>query len=90
VLGWDVGGVQGDAEALVVGAYFDVVGNRLVALLISMTIQCVKSLLTTIEEPSFPVWLFEPGHGQQNRRVVVSWSAPRGLKPFRFVALTPA
>ena len=29
-----------DAEAPVVGAYFDVVGNLLVALLISMTIQC--------------------------------------------------
>jgi hypothetical protein len=40
MLGWDVGGVQGDAEALVVGADFDVVGNPLVAVLISMTIQC--------------------------------------------------
>jgi hypothetical protein len=40
MLGWDVGGVQGDGEGLVVGAYFDVVGNLLVALLTSMTIQC--------------------------------------------------
>jgi len=41
VLGWD------DAEALVVGAYFDVLGNLLVALLISMT----QPLLRTQHSP---------------------------------------
>ena len=31
MLGWNVGGVQGDGEGLVVVAHFDVVGNLLVA-----------------------------------------------------------
>lgn len=30
-LGWDLGEGQGDSEGLVAGAYFDVVGNRIVS-----------------------------------------------------------